>query len=66
MHVLNMGGTAIGTSVNAEKGYVDSIVNILSEESGRELFKADDLIDATQNVDCFVAASGCLKACAVN
>ena len=66
MHVLNMGGTAIGTSVNAEKGYVDSIVNILSEESGRELFKADDLIDATQNVDCFVAVSGCLKACAVN
>jgi aspartate ammonia-lyase len=66
MQVLNLGGTAIGTSVNAEKNYVQNIVNILSEECGRELIKADDLIDATQNVDCFVAVSGSLKACAVN
>ncbi|MBQ7323874.1 MAG: aspartate ammonia-lyase [Clostridia bacterium] len=66
MHVLNMGGTAIGTCVNAEKEYVDSIVQVLAEESGRALQKADDLIDATQNIDCFVAVSGSLKACAVN
>ena len=32
----------------------------------RELIKAEDLIDATQNVDCFVSVSGSLKACAVN
>lgn len=66
MHVLNLGGTAIGTSVNAGAKYVESIVGILSEECGRELIKADDLIDATQNVDSFVVVSGSLKACAVN
>lgn len=66
MQVLNLGGTAIGTSVNAGAKYVESIVGILSEECGRELIKADDLIDATQNVDSFVVVSGSLKACAVN
>ena len=66
MQVLNLGGTAIGTCVNAEEKYVESIVDILSKECGRELMKAEDLIDATQNVDCFVAVSGSLKACAVN
>ncbi len=66
MHVLNLGGTAIGTSVNAEDKYVESIVDTLSAECGRPLQKADDLIDATQNVDCFLAVSGSVKACAVN
>jgi aspartate ammonia-lyase len=66
LYYVNLGGTAIGTSVNAEREYVNEIVSILSAECGRELFHADDLIDATQNVDCFVAVSGSLKACAVN
>lgn len=66
MYIVNMGGTAIGTCVNAETGYVSSIVDILSEECGRALVKADDLIDATQNADPFVAVSGSLKACAVS
>ncbi len=66
MHVINLGGTAIGTSVNAPKAYVENIVPALSKECGYELEKAEDLIDATQNVDCFVAVSGSLKACAVN
>lgn len=66
MYVVNLGGTAIGTCVNAEKNYVENIVPALSKECKRALKKADDLIDATQNVDCFVAVSGSLKACAVN
>lgn len=66
MHVINLGGTAIGTSVNVGAGYLENIVSALSEECERELIKADDLIDATQNVDGFVSVSGSLKACAVN
>lgn len=66
MYIVNMGGTAIGTCVNAEANYVESIVDILSSECARKLVKADDLIDATQNADPFVAVSGSLKACAVN
>lgn len=66
MHVVNMGGTAIGTALNAEPVYLQEIVPTLSTQSGRELVHASNLIDATQNVDCFVAVSGSLKACAVN
>ena len=66
MHVINLGGTAIGTSVNVGAGYLENIVSALSEECNRELIKAGDLIDATQNVDGFVSVSGSLKACAVN
>ncbi len=66
MYVINLGGTAIGTSLNVGKGYLEYIVPELSKECGYDLKKADDLIDATQNVDGFVAVSGSLKACAVN
>ena len=66
MHVINLSGTAIGTRVNAEEKYVANIVAELSKECGRPLIKAADLIDCTQNVDCFVTVSGALKACAVN
>ncbi len=66
MRVINLGGTAIGTSVNVGTGYLENIVSALSEECKRELIKAEDLIDATQNVDGFVSVSGSLKACAVN
>ena len=63
---LNMGATAIGTSVNASYEYVTNIVENLSSVTSLNLYKAADLIDATQNLDGFVAVSGALKTCAVN
>ncbi len=63
---VNMGGTAIGTCINAEKEYVQKIVPMLSEVSGLKLDSAPNLIDATQNVDCFVAVSGGLRIAALN
>jgi aspartate ammonia-lyase len=65
MYVVNLGGTAIGTSINAPVEYVKSIVPTLAKESGYALKPAEDLIEATQNADCYVAISGSLKACAV-
>lgn len=65
MRLLNMGGTAVGTGINADEGYQRRIVPNLSEVSGMEFVQAFDLIDATQNLDPFVAVSGSIKACAV-
>ena len=65
MRTLNMGGTAIGTGINADENYLRRIVPNLSEISGMEFMQAFDLIDATQNLDSFVAVSGAVKACAV-
>ena len=60
-----MGGTAIGTGVNADERYLRRIVPNLAEISRTDLVQAYDLIDSTQNLDSFVSVSGALKACAV-
>ncbi len=65
MRYLNMGGTAIGTGINADEVYLKRIVPKLSEVSNMEFVQAFDLIDATQNLDPFVSVSGSVKACAV-
>ena len=64
--VVNMGGTAIGTGVNADRKYFQNIVPNLSKVCGLKLSQAEDLVGATQNLDGFVAVSGALKTCAVN
>ena len=65
MRTVNMGGTAVGTGLNADENYLHRIVPNLAEVSNMELVQAFDLIDATQNLDSFVAVSGAVKACAV-
>ncbi len=66
MRTINMGATAIGTAINAREEYFAHITEELSRLSGEELVRAEDLFDGTQNVDCFAAVSGALKALAVN
>ncbi|MEG2420038.1 MAG: aspartate ammonia-lyase, partial [Oscillospiraceae bacterium] len=66
MRYLNMGGTAIGTGINADVEYLKRIVPNISKTSGLSLVQAFNLIDATQNLDEFVAVSGAVKTCAVN
>ena len=61
MRTLNMGGTAVGTGLNADESYLRRIVPNLSEISGMDLVQAYDLIDATQNLDSFVAVSGAVR-----
>ncbi|MDD2217448.1 MAG: aspartate ammonia-lyase [Eubacteriales bacterium] len=65
MRIVNMGGTAVGTGINADEIYLKCIVPKISEVSNMKLVQAFDLIDATQNLDSFVATSGAVKACAV-
>ena len=66
MKVLNIGATAIGTAINVAPYYLANISYELSKVAGISLIQADDLIDATQNLDGFVSVSGVLKTCAVD
>ena len=66
MYPVNMGATAIGTAINTSPFYLDNIVPTLGTITGYPLTQADDLFDATENLDGFVRVSSCLKACAVN
>ncbi len=63
--IVNIGGTAIGTAINTNPLYLERIDHYLQEVTGFEMVQAEDLIDATQNLDAFVAVSGALKAAAV-
>ena len=66
MSRLNLGGTAIGTGLNADVHYLQRVVRNIAEISGLDLIQSYDLIDATQNLDGYVAVSGMVKTCAVN
>lgn len=63
---INIGGTAIGTGINAPKKYIFLITEILQDITGLGLSRSDFPIDTTQNMDVFCEVSGLLKAAAVN
>ena len=65
MTEVNMGGTAIGTGINAPVGYVDVVIPLLAELSGVPVTRAADLIAATADTGSFVDVSGTLKRIAV-
>jgi aspartate ammonia-lyase len=66
MRTLNIGATAIGTSINASNYYIENITHNLQAVTNTKLIQAEDLIDATQNLDGFVIVSATLKTCAVS
>ena len=61
MTAVNLGGTAIGTGINAPVGYVDVVIPLLAELSGVPVTRATDLIAATADTGAFVDVSGTLK-----
>ena len=62
---VNMGGTAIGTGLNAEPEYRDKVVTHLRAVTGRRITLADDLIEATHDTGSLVMYSSALKQLAV-
>ncbi len=63
---LNIGGTSIGTGLNALPEYREKVVEYLAELTGFELLSSENLIDATQNTDVYTEVSGMLKIHALN
>ena len=62
---VNMGATAIGTSVNAPPGYPDLVVKYLCEVTGLPLRLATDLVEATSDAGAYVQLSAVIKRTAV-
>ena len=65
MKEINLGGTAIGTGLNAPKGFSIKVTEILAKNTGMNLVCASDLIEATQDCGCNIQYSGVLKRIAV-
>ena len=58
---INLGATAIGTSVTAAPGYPELATRHLSELTGIEFILAGDLVEATSDTGAYVLMSGVLK-----
>lgn len=63
---IPLGGTAIGTGLNAPVKYTFYVTDLLQDLTGYGLARSEYPMDPTQNMDVFVEVSGLLKAAAVS
>jgi aspartate ammonia-lyase len=61
LHSVNLGATAIGTTVTAAPGYPELATKHLAAITGIKFTLADDLIEATSDTGDYVLLSGVLK-----
>lgn len=62
---INMGGTAIGTGLNAVPGFAELCTKRMSELCGEKFVKSPDLVEATPDTGAYVSYSAALKRLAV-
>jgi fumarate hydratase class II len=63
---LPLGGTAVGTGLNAPRGFAAAVIARLAEDMGLPLTEARDHFEAAGARDALVAASGVLRSIAVS
>jgi aspartate ammonia-lyase len=65
LYPVNMGATAIGTGINAPKGYAEKCARHLATLTGKPFVPASDMLAATWDQQGFVAYSAALNSVAV-
>lgn len=63
---LAIGGTTVGTGINAPEGYADKVVRMIAELSGYPFIPADNKFEALSASDAVVKVSAALKGLAVS
>jgi len=63
---LALGGTAVGTGINAPEGFAAAVIGKLAERTGYPFREADDHFEAQGGKDAAVHASGALRTVAVS
>ena len=66
LKMLNIGATAVGTAINVNPVYLFHIIKNVNLVCQTSCYQAENLFDATQNLDGFVNISSALKTCAVS
>lgn len=66
LRTINIGGTAIGTGVNAPLKYTFMMTNLLQDSTNIGVSRSESLIDNTQNLDSICEVSSLLKVAATN
>lgn len=65
LHEINMGGTAIGTGLNAVPGFAELCATNLSKLTGENFVSSPNLVEATPDTGAYVSYSGALKRLAI-
>lgn len=63
---LPLGGTAVGTGLNAKAGFAAKVIELLAQGTGLPLSEARDHFEAQGSRDALVEASGALRTVAVS
>lgn len=63
---LALGGTAVGTGINAPHGFAAGAIEIMSRKSGYDFREAENHFEAQSAKDAYVNASGVLKTVATS
>ncbi len=63
---LALGGTAVGTGLNAAKGFDEEVAKQIALETGKDFVTAENKFHALSSKDAFVFAHGAVKALAAN
>ena len=63
---LALGGTAVGTGINAPEGFASEVIALMAERSGFRFVEAPNHFEAQGGKDATVMASGALKTIAVS
>jgi len=66
LHRLGIGGTAVGTGLNAPPGFADAVVKRLAATTGLAFDRSPDLFESLSSQDAAVELSGQLKTVAVS
>ncbi len=64
--VVNLGGSAVGTSITVPRYMVMEVTRVLQKNTGLPVTRGENLVDATANNDDLVEVHAILKAHAVN
>ncbi|MFO7734672.1 MAG: aspartate ammonia-lyase [bacterium] len=62
---VNIGGTAVGTSINADPAYISFVIEFLRNIAEEPLSLSRNLVDGTQNADQIIEVSGIIRTGAV-
>jgi aspartate ammonia-lyase len=65
LYAVNMGATAIGTGLNAPKGYAEKVASHLAKITNKPIVPATDMLAATWDQQGFVVYSSALKSLAI-
>ncbi|MEX1038891.1 MAG: class II fumarate hydratase [Acidimicrobiia bacterium] len=63
---LALGGTAVGTGINAPEGFAAGVIELVTERTGFQFREAADHFEAQGSKDATVMASGALKTVAIS